>query len=276
MFRGSLGAFPPSAFAAACERWDEWDKPAPPFRVFGNTYYVGTCGITSILITSNRGHLVIDSGTEAGAEVVAANIEALGFSLDDVRYLSHTQEHFDHVGGMAQLQVLTGARLITSQRARPVFETGISRTDDPQYGMHDPMARSSVDKVIANGAAIALGEQSIHATYTPGHSPGAISWRWTSCEAARCLELVFTDGLNPVAAPGYRWADHPLYLSDYRASIDWLMSVDADLCLSAHPSQTRLINRIEADSLVDPSGCRSAAVGVLNRWQSALSAQSES
>jgi metallo-beta-lactamase class B len=270
------GAFPASDFAAACEPWDDWDKPAPPFQVFGNTYHVGTCGITSILVTSAQGHLIIDSGTKAGAEVVAANVQALGFSLSDVRYLTHTQEHFDHVGGMARLQELTGARLIASKRAQPVFETGISQAGDPQHGMHEPMAPVKVDRVIENGAAIELDGQSIHATYTPGHSPGAISWRWIACESERCLTLIVTDGLSPVAAPDYRWADHPQYLRDYQASIEWLMGVDVDLCLSAHPSQTRLFERIEADALVDSSLCRSAAVGVLNRLTGVLAAQLDS
>ena len=75
------------AFDAACEGSDDWDKPAPPVGVYGNTYYVGTCGISAILITSPQGHILIDSGTEAGAELVAENIRALGFRLTDVKFL---------------------------------------------------------------------------------------------------------------------------------------------------------------------------------------------
>lgn len=266
--------FPAAAFAAACSDWDDWDKPAPPFRVFGNTWYVGTCGITSILITSDQGHLLIDSGTEAGAETVAANIRALGFALEDVRYVTHTQEHFDHVGGMARLQALTNARMVASERAAPVFETGNSPPDDPQFGLHDPIEAVAVDRRIGNGESIRIGAHSIEARYTPGHSPGAISWRWTSCEAEHCLSLVFSDGLGPVAAPDYRWNDHPDYLEAYRSSIDWLMHVDADICLAAHPSQTRLIDRIKADALADATACRSAALATLNRLEGILAAES--
>ena len=261
------------AFAAACSRWDNWDKPAPPFRVFGDTYHVGTCGITSLLIVGDQGHLVIDAGTEAGAEIVAANIESLGFSLSDVRYLSHTQEHFDHVGGMARLQQLTGARMVASERARSVFETGVSAIDDPQYGLHDPIAPLTVDSIIEDGAAIRLGDKRIVATYTPGHSPGAISWRWSECESDQCLMLVLSDGLGPVSAPDYRWGDHPNYLADYRASIDWLIAVEADICLSVHPSQMRLIDRIKADALIDSTVCRSAGVAINNRLNSVLTVE---
>src|SRR3990170_5693986 len=86
------------AFAAACKDWDEWDKPAPPVRIHGNTYLVGTCGISAILVTGSDGHILIDSGTEAGADLVADNIRRLGFKLGDVKYLLHSHEHLDHVG----------------------------------------------------------------------------------------------------------------------------------------------------------------------------------
>ena len=60
---------------------DEWDKPAPPVRIHANTYLVGTCGISSILITGSEGHVLIDGGTEQGADLIAANIRALGFRM---------------------------------------------------------------------------------------------------------------------------------------------------------------------------------------------------
>jgi metallo-beta-lactamase class B len=104
-------------WAAACKDWDEWDKPAPPVRIHANTYLVGTCGISAILITGDDGHVLIDSGTEAGAELVAANIRQLGFKLGDIRYLLISHEHIDHVGGIARLQQLTGATLVSSAPA---------------------------------------------------------------------------------------------------------------------------------------------------------------
>src|SRR5918994_7456866 len=82
-------------FDAICDDNDDWDKPAPPVRIHANTYLVGTCGISSILITGDGGHVLIDSGTEAGAELVAANIRQLGFKLSDIRYLLVSHEHID-------------------------------------------------------------------------------------------------------------------------------------------------------------------------------------
>jgi metallo-beta-lactamase class B len=247
--------FSPDESAAACEAWDDWEKAAPPFRIHGGTYHVGTCGISAILITSPEGHLVIDSGTERGGELVAANIEALGFSLRDVRYLSHTQEHGDHIGGTAYLKSRTGARMVASAKAQSVFETGVISFDDPQYVPHEPRETVTVDKLVADDEAIVLGNKRVVAHFTPGHSPGAISWRWEECQEDRCHSLVYTDGMGPFSADGYRWTDHPEYLADYRASVAWLQTVDADICLAAHPSQMRLIKRIEGGTLIDPGEC---------------------
>src|SRR5215210_5950828 len=74
-------------WARTCKDWDEWDKPAPPVRIHANTYLVGTCGISAILITGTSGHILIDAGAEKGADLIAQNIRSLGFRLGDVKYL---------------------------------------------------------------------------------------------------------------------------------------------------------------------------------------------
>jgi len=263
--RPSPETFSPAAFAGVCESWDDWEKPAPPFRVYGGTYYVGTCGISAILITSPEGHLLIDSGTEPGGELVATSIQELGFSLGDVRYLTHTQEHGDHIGGLAYLKENTDAQLVASPRAWSVFETAVLNTDDPQYTPDEPRAWLSVDKLVADGEALELGDKRVVAHFTPGHSPGAISWRWEECEASQCRTVLFTDGLGPFAADGYRWTDHPEYLADYRESVTWLENVEVDVCLAAHFSQVRLIERIESGTLIDPDECRRNGASIQDR-----------
>ena len=75
-----------AAMGRGMRRSTDWDQPAPPVRIHGNTYLVGTCGISAILVTGSDGHVLIDGGTEKGADVVAANIRQLGFRLRDVKY----------------------------------------------------------------------------------------------------------------------------------------------------------------------------------------------
>jgi len=207
------------AFADQCKDWDDYNKPAPPVRIFGNAYFVGTCGISSILITSPQGDMLIDSGTEADADLVAQNIRDLGFRPTDVKYLLHSHEHFDHVGGMARLQQLTGAQLLASPAAAAVLRSGVASKDDPQSGMSKPFPAARVDRLIQDGEMVRIGDTILTAIATPGHTPGALSWRWGSCDGGRCRQIVYADSLTPVSRDDYRFSAHPAYLQAYRASI---------------------------------------------------------
>ena len=109
----------PQQWAATCSEWDEWDKPAPPYRIHGSTYYVGTCGISAILVAGTQGHVLIDSGTVAGAQVVLDNIGKLGFRPNEIASLLHSHEHFDHTGGHARVKQASGAQIVASPAAAP-------------------------------------------------------------------------------------------------------------------------------------------------------------
>ena len=89
----------------------DWTKPFPPFRIVGNVYWVGSYDLSTYLITTPQGHILINTGVGDTAQQIRANVEALGFKLADVRILTATHGHFDHVAGMADLKRMTGARL---------------------------------------------------------------------------------------------------------------------------------------------------------------------
>ncbi|HYI43183.1 MAG TPA: subclass B3 metallo-beta-lactamase, partial [Sphingomicrobium sp.] len=224
------------AFDAACEHFDDWNKPAPPVRIHGNTYLVGTCGISAILVTGSAGHVLIDSGTDAGAAVVAENIRSLGFRLRDVKYLLHSHEHIDHVGGISTLQRLTGAQLVASPAAAAVFRTGAAGAGDPQAGMHPPFPAARVDRVIFDGERVTLGNLTFTAVATPGHTPGALSWHWGSCDGGVCRRMVYVDSLNPISRDDYRFSDHPAYVAAFREGLAKLAAVECDILLTPHPS----------------------------------------
>lgn len=237
-------------FLKACKSWDEWDKHAPPFRIYRDTYYVGTCGIAAILITDNEGHVLIDSGTEAGADVVMANVAALGFDLQDVRYLLYSHEHFDHVGGMAKLQRATGALVVASKAAEPVLTSGEDSLADPQHGMHEPFEGVAVGRIMATGDVLQLGGTTIRAIETPGHSPGAMSWHWQECRE-RCENIVYADSLSPISRDDYRFGDHPEYVAAYRAGLVAFGREDCTVLLTPHPSHSRMIRRMQAGALIE-------------------------
>ena len=248
------------AFARACDGSEDWNKPAPPVRIHGNTYLVGTCGIAAILITGSDGHIVIDSGTETGGELVAANIRKLGFRLSDVKYLLHSHEHIDHVGGMARLQQLTGAQLLASPAAAKAFETGTFASGDPQAGMHPPFPVARVDRVLKEGEEVRLGNLLLTAIATPGHSPGALSWHWGSCDGAACRRMVFADSLSAISRDSYRFSDHPDYVAAFRAGIERLAATDCDILMTPHPSASNMVARMTRKApLTNSQACRDYA-----------------
>ena len=246
-------------FAVACKDWDEWDKPAPPVRIHANTYLVGTCGISAILITGTEGDVLIDGGTEAGADLIAANIRKLGFRLTDVKFILHSHEHSDHVGGISRLQRLTGAQVIASPAAAKVLTSGVAGADDPQAGMQKPFPAARVDRVIEDGGTVRLYDILLTAVATPGHTPGALSWYWESCGGGVCRSIVYADSLTPVSRDDYRFSDHPDYLAAYRASIAKVAALNCDILLTPHPSASDMVRRLALAKVENPNACRDYA-----------------
>ena len=259
------------AWAGACKDWDEWDKPAPPVRIHANTYLVGTCGISAILITGDRGHILIDAGTEKSPELVANNIRRLGFKLQDVKLLLHSHEHDDHVGGMARIQQLTGAQLIASTNAAPVFETGAPGLGDPQAGMHPPFPAVRANRIIKDGEDIRLGTLKLTAIETKGHTHGALSWTWVSCDGAICRRMVYADSLTPISRDDYRFTDHPGALDAFRASIKKVGELECEILLTPHPSSSQMRDRMSGKQpLFDENGCRNYAAALQKRLDERL------
>ena len=253
-------AAPGNVLATACAGRDGWSDPAPPARIFGNTYYVGTCGITALLVTSPQGHVLIDGGTAEAAPAIAANIERLGFKLADVRLLLNSHEHFDHAGGIAPLQRLTGARLQVREPARAVFQTGVPAATDPQAGSLAPLQPARVDGIVAGGQVVRLGRLALTAHATPGHSPGSTSWTWRSCEGRRCVRVAYADSLTAGSADSYRFTDHPAYVAEFRATLAKVAALDCDLLITPHPDASKLFDRLAGKGLlINPGACKTYA-----------------
>jgi metallo-beta-lactamase class B len=247
-------------WASVCKDWDDWDKPAPPVRIHANTYLVGSCGISSILIVGDQGHVLIDGGTEADARLIAANIRDLGFRVEDLRFILNSHEHYDHVGGIAQLQRMSGATVITSPQAAPVIGSGKPSTGDPQFGIAKPFPPAEVGRTVRDGDQLRLGNLMLTAIATPGHTPGALSWRWVSCDGGVCRTIVYADSLSPISSDSYRFSDHPAYVEAFRASIAKIAGSPCDILLTPHPSASEMPKRLAlGKSLLDENGCKAYA-----------------
>ena len=250
-------------WVAACDGSDDWTKPAPPVRIHANTYLVGTCGISSILVVGSDGDILIDGGPEQAADLIADNIRSLGFRVEDIRFIVNSHEHLDHVGGIARLQRLSGATVIASAAARTTLMSGVPAADDPQHDTLGPFPAVTVGRVIADGGEVRLGNLMLTAMTTPGHTPGAMSWRWVSCDGGVCRTIVYADSLSPVSSPNYRFTEHPAYLAAYRASIAKVAASPCEILLTPHPSASRMPERLALGKpLLDTDACRNYAAAL--------------
>jgi len=274
----AANAWPARDWTAACTDHDEWDAPGPPFRIHGNTYYVGTCGISAMLITGDEGHVLIDGGTEAGGPLIAANVERLGFAMDDVKILLLSHEHFDHAGGLAHLQQLSAARLLVSPPAARTMATGTASPEDPQALTLDPFTPAKVAGTIDDGETVTLGALSITGLATPGHSPGATSWTWRSCArpdaGEDCRQIAYLDSLSAVSAQSYRFSAHPELVARFRTSLDKVAQIPCDIVLTPHPTASAMPVRIaEPAGLVDQTGCARYAKTMHDRLDERLAGE---
>lgn len=247
-------------FGKVCKDFDDWDKPTEPFHIHGDTWYVGTCGITALLIRGADGAVLIDSGTAKGSEAIAANIESLGVKLSDVKVIVGSHEHFDHVGGFARLQGLIGAPVLVGVGATEVIRTGKDDPRDPQAGLHAPMAPvTGTIRAVADGELVKVDGLELTGLATPGHTIGAMSWQWESCDVGGCVTIVYADSLSPVSADDYRFTDHPDYVAMFRRGIARLRPLECGMLLTPHPSASDMLTRARTGTMVGGMTCAAYA-----------------
>ena len=244
--------------AATCGDKYAWSDPAPPVHIHGNTWYVGTCGITVVLIKTKAGLVLIDSGPADAAPQVLANIGALGFDPKQVKWILSSHEHFDHAGGIAAIQKATSARLAVGPFAAQALRTGRAYPEDPQAARlaKYSMAPARVDRVLRDGGSLVLGGTKITAHATPTHSPGSTSWTWQSCEGSTCLTIAYADSVNTISSDDYRFSDHPERVDAARAGLRVVEALPCDLILTPHPDASNLFERLSGkEPLVGPRAC---------------------
>jgi metallo-beta-lactamase class B len=233
--------FTAPAFAVDPNAPASWTEPREPFHIYGNAWYVGTMGISSVLLHSPEGSILIDGGMPKSAPLIAANIRKLGFKLEDIRIIVNSHAHYDHAGGIAELQRLSGARVYVSPGSRYAFEHGDLALTDPQSAFgHDHNSFPAVAKVstLKDGETLRVGPLAITARFTPGHTEGGTTWTWRECEAQKCVAMVYADSLNSVSAPGFRFTGSPKSPSrveQFNASIDRIAGLECDLLWAPHP-----------------------------------------
>ena len=240
---------------------DEWTRPFPPFRLIGNIYWVGSYDLSTYLITTPQGHILINTGVGDTAEKVKASVEQLGFKMSDVKLLTATHGHFDHVAGMADLEKMTGASLLISERDRELLESG-GRADfrfgDSPAARFEPV---TVDRTFKDGETISLGGTTLTAHLHAGHTKGATSFTTDVRENGKTYRVIVANmgSINPgVKVTGM--TEYPGIEQDYARTFASQKAMTIDVWLASHASQFRMHEKYkpgdayQPDRFVDPKG----------------------
>ncbi|EIC6265003.1 HARLDQ motif MBL-fold protein [Salmonella enterica] len=215
-----------------------WAKPMKPFQITEGVWYVGTENLSSILLTTPTGHILIDAGLDESAPQIKANIEAAGFRLTDIRYLLNSHARLDQAGGMARLKAWSGAQLVASQPNADQMARG--GREDFALGDALPFPPVTTDKIIHNQESISLGGITVTALFTPGHLPGSTSWRVTLRNGKT---LIYADSL---ATPDYLLINNKNYpdlVTDIQSSFKTLAAQHVDIFIANKGDRFRLLEK---------------------------------
>ena len=245
--------------AAAVARPDtppEWSRPFPPHRIAGPVFYVGTEELGCYLIRTPAGNLLLNTGLADSPPLILASLKALGVDPKSIKVLLTNQAHFDHVGGFAELQRLTGAEVWATAADAPLLREG--GASDPSH--FTGFAPVRVDRVLKDGERIPFGDLALTVIGTPGHSPGSVSYQLTFHEGGKARTLLFANlptvvmALDPPAYPGL--------VADLTRSFARLKALHPDLWVAAHASQFDLAAKHAKGSYADPKGYQDAVAAL--------------
>lgn len=258
----SIALAPSPARAQADPASRASNRPMAPFRIVGNVYYVGASDVTSYLIATPAGHILLDGGFAETAPQIAANVLRLGFKLADVKVLLASHAHYDHVGGLAELKRRTGASLAASAADALLLARG--GHGDFRFGDTLTFPPVAADRTLKDGDTVALGGTVMTAHLTPGHTPGNTTWTTTAVENGRAYAVAFMGSMS--VNPGVVLLGNPSYpgiAGDYARSFQVMRALPCEVFLAPHGSffdlqgkAKRLAAKETPNPFVDPAGCR--------------------
>jgi metallo-beta-lactamase class B len=215
----------------------EWSKPYPPFRIAGNLYYVGTDDLACYLVTTPKGHILINTGLASSASTIKASVEALGFKLRDIKILLTTQAHFDHMGAMAAIKKLTGAKMMVNEKDAEVIKDG-GKSDYALGGAVSSYEPVKPDRLLHDGDTIALGNARLVMLHHPGHTKGSCSYLFDVKDEQRSYRVLIAN--MPTIVTQKSFSDIPAYpqvAQDFAYTLKAMKKLSFDIWLSTHASQ---------------------------------------
>jgi metallo-beta-lactamase class B len=219
------------------------NQPVEPYRVIGNVYYVGASDVTSFLIVTPAGHILLDSGFAETVPLIRRNVARLGFRLEDVKILINSHAHYDHAGGLAQLKRETGAQLAASEADAALLAAG--GRGDFHFGDQLPYEPVKADRTLRDGDRVTLGDVTMTAHLTPGHTKGCTTWTMRAREGRSSYDVVF---VGSTTVPGYKLVgnhNYPDIAEDYARSFRVLKRLPCDVFLASHGNFYSMLEKAE-------------------------------
>jgi metallo-beta-lactamase class B len=255
----------------------EWTQPFPAFRIVGNTYYVGTYDLACYLIDTGAGLVLVNTGVPGSYPLIKASIESLGFRTSDIKVLTTTHGHFDHVGDLAAFQKdAPGAKTYVNERDAPVLESGGNidyRRPEGRGIIYDPIR---VDVRTKPGDHVRLGNTDMTVLQAYGHTPGANSFSYQVTDAGKTYNVMIVNmnginaGVKLLGSPGY-----PTIVEDFKNTLAAQATYTPDIWLSSHAAQFNLHQVYKPGDAYDPSrfGNLAAYRGKIAGYQAAYEKQ---
>jgi metallo-beta-lactamase class B len=233
-----------------------WRQPVAPVRIASNVYHVGTAGLSSFLIVTSAGAILLDSGEPETVPFIRASVEKLGHRMTDIKILLAGHAHFDHVGGHAEIKRLSGARVDVMDADREALQSGVDRSALAAQGW----APVAVDRVLKDGDRVTLGETTLTAHLTPGHTQGCTTWTMTTSDEGRRYQVAFVCSVT--VNEGVTLVNNrrvPAIAQHYEQAFGVLRGLSPDIFVAEHPSAFGFAAKAASgrpDAFVDPDGYR--------------------
>lgn len=258
---GFLGAAVLWAAAFACPaaaQQEPGNGPMKPFEIADGVWWVGASDVAAYLIQTNKGLILIDGGYESTAPRILENIRRLGFDPgSQVKIILNSHAHVDHAGGIAALKAATGAKVLASAEDGKLMARG----GKGDFFLGDRYAYPPVkpDGTIRDGRKVKLGERTLTARLTPGHTRGCTTWTFPVTIAGVERQAMIL--CSNTVLPGYRLAGEESYrgiAADFEKSYRVWRSAPCEVFLASHAGFFRAADKAAKgpEAFVDPEGCK--------------------
>ncbi len=267
----AAAAEPPLPQLQAYEVKASWRQPIAPLQIADHTWYVGTAGLSALLVKTDDGAILIDGGMPQAADMLLANLRKAGVQPQALRYIAHSHAHADHAGPLAAVKRATGAQLLSNAESAWLLAHGGS--DDIHFGDDIVFPPARADRLLHDGETVTLGGIALTVHFVPGHTPGSMAWTWTDTREGKPVRIAYVDSLS---APGYRLVDNPRLpriVDDYRRTFDVVRAMPCDLLLTPHPDASGWTPGDAANPHPQPVTCKAYADASQRKFEAELAKQ---